>query len=454
MTVTAPKRQTPEALVAPLLVERIGRAAMNGGLSGPGGGALETTADVLLLDAVEARATDIHLDPRSDGCRVRFRIDGRLHDAAMLSLEQGQRLVRHFKNMAGMDAAGPFCPVDARLAHGVGDRRLDLRLATAPACAGEKMVIRLFDPRGAVRNLSELGLTDEHRRQIEDWLVNIRGMFVVTGPTGSGKTTTLYALLHDLNRNDRCVVTIEEPVEYQIDGMTQIQVDHRHDLHFAEGLRAMLRLDPDYLMTGELRDAAAAKAAVESCGGGRPLLTTIHAADAAGAITALRNLELTEHQVATSLRMIVAQRLVRRLCLNCRRQEPMTDADRHWLALVGLPTTAKQQWTAGACNICRGTGYVGRTGIFEVWRLDDEDMDPIIDHRDERALRRHIANRRVCSLLHDAYRKAEQGITSLEELKAIAPSYPTPPSALATPVGPKRRARAGPKTRHARRTLR
>ena len=408
---------------------------LDGDSPGFGAGVFETVADLLLVDAAKARATDIHLEPQTDGCRVRFRVDGRLYDAALLSLEQGNRLVRHFKNMAGMDAVGPFCPADARLTHGVNERRLDLRLATAPACAGEALVIRLFDVSRAVRRLHELGLGDTHRRQVEDWLVNVRGMFVVTGPTGSGKTTTLYALLHELRRNDRCVVTIEEPVEYQIDGVTQIQVDRRHNLDFATGLRAMLRLDPDYLMVGELRDAAAAKAAVESCGSGRPLLTTIHAADAAGAITTLRNLGLSDHQIAIGVQIVVAQRLVRSLCANCRRQEPMTDADRQWLASVGLPTTAELRWAAAGCNTCRGMGYAGRTGIFEVWRLDDDDCESILDRRGERPLRRHIANRGVSSLLHDAYSKVEQGVTSLEELKSIAPSYPMPPAALAQRAG-------------------
>jgi general secretion pathway protein E len=379
-------------------------------------------AEVLLRDALRENATDIHLDPQSDGMRVRFRIDGRLFDTLLLTPAHGVRLVRHFQATSGMDTT-PFRPGDARLTVVIDGHPIDLRLAAVPSVCGEKLAIRILDRQRIERRLNDLGLSETSLCAVARWLSNISGMFLVAGPTGSGKTTTLYAVLHELKARDRSVVTIEDPVEYQIDGVTQIQVDGRHGLDFDGGLRTMLRLDPDYLLLGEIRSAPAARAAVESAGRGRVLMSTIHSTDAVGAVTTLRNYGLEDHEIATSLRVVIGQRLVRTLCRQCRGEEPLARADRQWLECIGIEHPADRIWVPVGCEHCGGIGYRGRIGIFEVWRLSEDDVEGILRHEDERALRRIAVEQGHQPLLLDGYAKAREGITSIAELRAITADY-------------------------------
>jgi general secretion pathway protein E len=390
------------------------------------GGSGEATgtdhAGTLLRVAVRERATDVHLEPRSGGVRVRLRIDGTLLDAATLRRAPGERLIRHFKALAGIDTAGGFRPADARLTQEVDGRPIDLRIACVPTVSGEKLAMRLLDRSRANQSLHELGLADDDRLRVETWLTYACGMFLVVGPTGSGKTTTLYALLHRLKLRERSVATIEDPVEYQIDGVAQMQVDRRHDLTFDTGLRAMLRLDPDYLLLGEIRDVDAARAAAEAANGGRVLMSTLHGPDAAGAVTTLRGYGLADHEIAAALRVVVGQRLVRRLCPHCRRPADLTDEDRRWLAAVGLPRADDDAtfYNATGCDVCRGLGYDGRVGVFEVWRLGAADCSRIAAHADEQTIRRSARAEGQRDLLEDGYAKAAAGVTSLAELKGLS----------------------------------
>jgi type II secretory ATPase GspE/PulE/Tfp pilus assembly ATPase PilB-like protein len=377
-------------------------------------------AESLLLDAVNLGATDIHIDAHGDSTRVRFRVDGVLHDTSVLPTEQAARAVRHFKAVAGVDTADHFRPADARLTHTVEGRPIDLRLAVIPAVGGDTLSIRLLDRSKVLERLSDLGLTRDQHLKIEQWIANINGMFLVAGPTNAGKTTTLYALLHELKLHERCVMTIEDPVEYQIEGVVQMQVNRRHGLRFAEGLRTILRADPDYLLLGEIRDAEAAQAALEASGSGRVLMSTIHAPDAVSVVTALRNYGLVDHQITSSLRMVVAQRLVRRLCAHCRREEKLSDRDYQWLASMGVPSFTEKSWVAVGCEKCHKVGYAGRVGIFEVWRLADEDYDAMLRHADERTLRAGAYSRGLRHLIHDGWVKVTDGITSIEELKSLS----------------------------------
>lgn len=379
-------------------------------------------ADVLLRDALREGASDIHLEPHSECVRVRFRIDGILLDAKDLPPIQGHRLIRHFKTVAGLDPATLHKPEDARRTYMLNDRELDLRLACAPCMCGEKMAIRVLDRRRVEQHIDELGLCTRDLDQIREWLSHVTGMFLVTGPTGSGKTTTLYALLHELKMLEGSVVTIEDPVEYQIDGITQMQVSPERGLTFFEGLKAMLRLDPDYLLLGEIRGPDSARAAIEASKAGRVLMSTMHSRDSIGAVTSLRQWGLRNHEIAAALEVVIAQRLVRRLCVSCRRSYATTPAERRWLEACGreVPDTC---WHAVGCEACRYSGYRGRTGIFELWRIDETWRDLIAAGTDEQGLRRRLsrANR---YLLDAGLEKVSAGITCIEELARVCGSSP------------------------------
>ncbi len=380
---------------------------------------LANMADALLRDSLRERATDIHLDPQSGGCRVRFRIDGVMHDAALLTVSQGNRLINQFKTMADIDPVHMFFPEEARRTYDFGDREIDLRVTMAPCLSGTKMAIRMLDPENVEHRIDDLGLGEVNLSQLKDWMENLHGMFVVAGPTGCGKTTTLYALLHELKQRARNILTIEDPVEYQIDGINQMQVNDRHRFTFAEGLKVMLRLDPDYMMVGEIRDPASANIAVDASIKGRVLMTTIHAVDAVGAITSMRNWGVRDHEMGTAVTVVVTQRLLRKLCPHCKYADKPTDLDQQWLEALRLPVPS-EVWHAHGCEECSQLGYRGRTGAFEVWRLQEDDYALILAHADDHTIRQHLRIKGHTTLAMHALQKVEQGITSLDELKTFS----------------------------------
>ena len=374
--------------------------------------------DVLLRDALHDRATDIHLDPHADGVSVRFRIDGRLHDAATLSRDHGIHLIRHFKAISNLDPVNTMRLADARITYGLDGGDIDLRLACAPTVAGEKLSVRILDRSKVEQRLDALGLCPQDQDQIRQWLAGASGMFLVVGPTGSGKTTTAYALLHELKGQDRSVVTIEDPVEYQVRGINQIPINLHREMGFGELLKGVLRLDPDYVFVGEMRDNATALAAADASASGRVLMTTLHGPDAVGAFTALRNRGLTDEAIASAVRMVVAQRLVRRLCPHCRRQQPADALDLKWIEVLGVVETVNQVWVAPGCEVCRGTGYLGRIGVFEVWPMTEAAQLLLLDHGAPELLRQQSRQAGFRTLAYDGWAKASAGVTSLSELRA------------------------------------
>jgi general secretion pathway protein E len=373
----------------------------------------------LLRDAQRARVSDIHFEPHTSGMRLRFRIDGALSDVAELPAEQARIVVNQFKAISDLDPVTRFTAKDTRATVELDGAALDIRLALAPCHHGEALVVRLLDPKRLERSVEELGLSGRTLEQIEQWLENVTGMFLCAGPTGSGKTTTNYALLHELKFADRAIVSIEDPVEYQIDGITQIKVDELHHVDFAEAVKSVLRLDPDFLMLGEIRDAASAHSAVNAAISGRVLLSTVHSRDAVGAITALRNWGLPDHEIAEALVVVVAQRLVRKLCPHCRRKVKPSVSDLKWLATMNL-STRPTLWDATGCRECQNLGYRGRTGVFELWRLDESDYHLLLAHADEHALRQSFAAKSQDTLLRDAFAKVVDGTTSLAEIRKLS----------------------------------
>ncbi len=420
--------ESPQRLRNPLLSrslnERLADAAVDESAPQP----MRRLVMAMLEDALRENASDIHLDPFGDGYQVRFRIDGQLVDTIRLSVDQGRYLLRCVKSHCDLDPAFTMRPQDGRAEFQIGARMVSVRAGTAPSVLGEKLALRILPAELSHLRLDELGLSPVGYTRLRRALEDARGMILVSGPTGAGKTTTVYALLHELRHTNRSVVTIEDPVEYVIEGVTQIQVNEAQGLTFAEGVKGLLRLDPDIICMGEIRDRVSALAAIDAADSGHVFLSTLHARDAAGTITALRNFGLADPDIAATLDVIVAQRLVRRLCPACRRQEPPTPAEVEWLRAYGKPVP-RMTWHAVGCPQCSQSGYRGRIGIFEVHRLREEDADLILKHADERTLRRHMRMAGTLSLHDDDLLKVADGITSLAELRAIggASFYESPP---------------------------
>lgn len=372
----------------------------------------------LLEDAQRERASDVHLDPDSGGYQARLRIDGAVIDTIRLPGVEGRRLIRTCKALASLDPSNARIPQDGRAEFRAGEKEVAVRVAVAPTIAGEKLNLRLLPGDLTWRKLGELGLSVPDYELLRGAVLDARGMILLSGPTGCGKTTTLYALLQELRPTNKSIVTIEDPVEYVVDGITQIQVNERQGLTFAEGARGLLRLDPDIILMGEMRDAASARVALDIADTGHLFLSSVHARDAVATITALRNFGLQDFEIAASLDLIVAQRLVRQLCAKCRREEAPTTAEIKWLEFFGQPIP-KKTWHAAGCPDCSMTGYRGRLGIFEVWRLHEEEADLILKHADEHTLRRRLRKQGMSSLLEDDLSKVSEGITTLAEMQTV-----------------------------------
>jgi general secretion pathway protein E len=376
-------------------------------------------AHALVQDAARARASDVHLEPGSDAVTIRFRVDGVLSDVTSITSSEARILTNQLKTLASLDPVMSFVPRDAHASCAVESGQLNLRLALTPSQTGEALTIRLMDPKQLQRSIDDLGLAAGDLVRLESWIEEGAGMFLAAGPTGCGKTTTVYSLLHEVKKSDRAVVSLEDPVEYQIDGIVQVQLDERHHLNFGEGIKQMLRMDPDYLMLGEIRDPVSAHAAVDAALSGRALLSTLHCRDAVGAVSALRNWGLLDHEIAEALSVVIGQRLVRRLCPHCKRTRELTEKEHRWFSSAALPAP-KQVTDAPGCDRCGQLGYLGRMGIFELWRLNEQDYKAILEHSDEHALRRALAEREHRPILADGLAKVLAGITSVSELRRAA----------------------------------
>jgi len=363
-----------------------------------------------LRQAVDRRASDLHFEPLASRFRVRFRIDGVLHEAAAPPRPLERAVVSRLKLMAGMSLAEKRRPQDGRARLAGAGRELDLRVSALPTIHGESVVIRVLDPARLRLGLGELGLEPDDRRALDRLLALPDGLVLVTGPTGSGKTTTLYACLQTLNHPDRKIITVEDPVEYQLTGINQVPVRPELGLTFAAALRAMLRQSPNVIMVGEIRDRETAEIAIHAALTGHLVFSTLHTNDAAGAVTRLADLGVKPFLVASALRAVVAQRLVRRICPHCAR--PVAPPPE-------LAPAAGDDFRRGeGCPACERTGYRGCLGLFEVLPVDDELQQLIYAGAGAGRLRAHTRSRGRGTLRADGWRKARAGRTSVEEVLA------------------------------------
>ena len=373
--------------------------------------------NALLTQASRENVSDIHIEPYERHSVVRFRHDGLLRDVIRPERALHAAMVSRIKIMAQLDIAEKRLPQDGRLSVRIGGRGMDVRVSTIPSNHGERVVLRLLDKDPARLDLERLGMAPETQREIDRLISQAHGIVLVTGPTGSGKTTTLYAALSRLDAQRLNIMTVEDPVEYELPGIGQIPVNPRIELGFARSLRAILRQDPDVIMIGEIRDAETAQIAVQASLTGHLVLATLHTNDAVSAVTRLGDMGIERFLLASGLLGILAQRLVRRLCPHCKRPQPRRTEDE-------LPESITQHYVATGCPSCNGTGYQGRLGIYELLVIDETLSHLIHDGAGENALHAAArqperANRRLHYLREDGWRWIAAGETSLEEVLRV-----------------------------------
>lgn len=374
----------------------------------------------VLTDALKRGASDIHFEPYEKTYRVRFRIDGVLQETSQPPLTARTKIAARIKIMAKLNTTETRIPQDGRirLTLGTDDRKVDFRVSTLPTLFGEKIVMRLLDSSRSVMELSQLGLNPKQRKDIEHALSKPHGMILVTGPTGSGKTVSLYAFLHMLNEESVNISTVEDPAEINMAGINQVNINERIGLTFAKTLRALLRQDPDVIMVGEIRDLETADISIKASQTGHKVLSTLHTNDAVSSIVRLRNMGVEPYNVASSLNLLIAQRLVRKLC-SCKAPHP---EGMQALLKMGLVNTLPQEdWTpfcAVGCDLCNGTGYRGRTGIYEVMPVSETMQELIILGVSALDMEKQARAEGIGSMKDSGLEKIRQGVTTVEEILA------------------------------------
>ncbi|EIK55051.1 general secretion pathway protein E [Stutzerimonas stutzeri TS44] len=372
--------------------------------------------NAILGEAIAENASDIHIETFEKRLVIRFRVDGILREVVQPKRELAALLVSRIKVMARLDIAEKRIPQDGRISLRVGGREVDIRVSTLPSANGERVVLRLLDKQAGRLTLRHLGMNEQDRRQLEQAVQKPHGIILVTGPTGSGKTTTLYAALTTLNDRTRNILTVEDPIEYHLEGIGQTQVNTKVDMTFARGLRAILRQDPDVVMVGEIRDQETADMAVQASLTGHLVLSTLHTNSAIGAVTRLVDMGVEPFLISSSLLGVLAQRLVRVLCHDCKR--PYV-ADAAECALFGVPPDAAPTlYHAEGCEHCRGIGYRGRTGIYELVLFDDALRSMVHTRASEQDMLQH-ARLLGPSIRDDGLRKVREGVTTIEEVLRV-----------------------------------
>ncbi len=373
----------------------------------------------VLIKASTVGASDVHFEPYEDEAVVRIRMDGVLHDLLKVPVGTYQNVVSRIKVMANLNVAEKRIPQDGRIRVTIGGRDLDIRVSVVPTVFGERVVLRLLDKTGSLLTLDQLGLEREDEERVRELAKKPYGIVLVTGPTGAGKSTTLYAMLLYIKDPKKNIITIEDPVEYQIKGISQIQVNPKVGLTFASGLRSILRQDPDVIMVGEIRDSETADIAVHAALTGHLVLSTLHTNDAPSAVTRLADMGIEPFLIASSLEGVIAQRLVRRICPFCK--EPYKPSQEE-LKELGIPDYEGELFRGRGCERCLGTGYRGRVGVFEVLVFDEELKSLVTKTQDAVEIRRFALQRGFKTLFEDGIGKVKKGITTSSELLSVISS--------------------------------
>lgn len=370
--------------------------------------------NAVLAEALKEQASDIHIEPYEAEARIRFRLDGVLKTVLTPSVQIAPLLISRIKVMSRLDIAEKRLPQDGRMTVRLGGRQIDMRISTMPSSYGERVVLRLLDKQAGQLRVDDLGMSSALKATLVDLVERPHGIILVTGPTGSGKTTTLYAALQQMDRQQRNIMTVEDPVEYDLAGISQTQVNLRAGMTFAKGLRAMLRQDPDVILIGEIRDSETAEIATQASLTGHLVLSTLHTNTASGAVTRMQDLGVDGFLLASTLRGVLAQRLVRRLCDACKQE---TAADALLAEKLGIPV-ASTIYTPAGCDQCNHTGFDGRLGIFELVTINDKLQRLIHDGAGEVEIEKSI-RAEVPSIQQSGFAMVRDGLTTIEEVLRV-----------------------------------
>jgi len=379
----------------------------------------------VLFRALQLRASDIHVHPYEAKIQIRYRIDGILYDTLSLNRNVLPLIISRIKVMAGMDIAERRMPQDGRCSVRLGQREVDLRVSTVPTSYGERAVLRLLDKSTALYGLNELGLSREDLKTFDSLLTRTHGVIFVTGPTGSGKSTTLYACLNRINSAEKNIMTIEDPIEYQLGGISQMQVAAKKGMNFANSLRHVLRQDPDVIMVGEVRDIETARMAIQSSLTGHLVFSTLHTNDSAGAISRLLDLGVEPYLVSSSLIAVMAQRLVRKICPDCKQEYKPSPRELSELGLLNPETgddgriAESKFYTGAGCDRCFQTGYRGRTGVYESLIIGEQIQDLIYRQESASVIKKTALNAGLNTLRMDGVRKVLAGLTTIAEVVRV-----------------------------------
>ena len=371
--------------------------------------AIAKIVDEIFNFAIKIRASDIHIEPLEDFLRIRYRIDGHLHEFhEKIPISLANNFISRIKILARMDTTNNFSPLDGAIQFG----NVEMRVATIPTKNYESLTIRVLDTSKQLHNLSDLGFSQKNLKIFQKAISATSGMIILTGPMNSGKSTTLYAALRELNKPSRSIMTLEDPIEQNIDGITQVQINEKVGLNFAAGLRAMLRMDANCLMVGESRDAETSRIAVRAALTGHLIFTTLHAGDSCSAVFRMIEMGVEPYLLASTLKCVVAQRLVRKICPNCKKLVPTNNFEKNLLNVENI-------FKPVGCEICNGTGYLGRIALHEILIVEKSVRDLILYSKDLDKIRDAAINSGLETLKFDAFEKIRAGLTTFEEVHRI-----------------------------------